>query len=471
MNWHTIDIEKIFAITNSSFNGLTTPKVEKKLTETGYNQLVEKAQKSAWSVFAAQFKDFMIAVLIAAAIISGFIGDSADTIVILFIVLLNAIVGFAQEYRAEKAMEALKKMAALQSSVLRDGKIVTVESIQIVPGDIVLLEAGNTVPADLRLFEVHALQIIESSLTGESVPVDKISNALDVEDVPLGDRFNMAYKGMQVSNGRGKGIVIATGMQTEIGKIAGMLHGKKSSTPLQQRMYDFGKKLSYLILLICTILFVVGLLRGEDPLQMLLISISLAVAAIPEALPALITVALSRGAKKLVSQNVLIRKLSAVETLGAVSFICTDKTGTLTQNKMKVVAVEPSHEKPEVIEDIGLLQLSMILNQNVIKEKDQFLGDPTEIALVEYFNECFSQKLYENLQERFPREAEIPFDSDRKCMTTVHKHGDRHLVISKGAVEFISSHLQSGDEQRIVNDAEKNGYKGNKSTCVCLQDY
>jgi len=232
MNWHTIDIEKIFAITNSSFNGLTTPKVEKKLTETGYNQLVEKAQKSAWSVFAAQFKDFMIAVLIAAAIISGFIGDSADTIVILFIVLLNAIVGFAQEYRAEKAMEALKKMAALQSSVLRDGKIVTVESIQIVPGDIVLLEAGNTVPADLRLFEVHALQIIESSLTGESVPVDKISNALDVEDVPLGDRFNMAYKGMQVSNGRGKGIVIATGMQTEIGKIAGMLHGKKSSTPL-----------------------------------------------------------------------------------------------------------------------------------------------------------------------------------------------------------------------------------------------
>ena len=385
MNWHTLDTEKTLAATNSSFDGLTTAEAEKKLAETGYNQLVEKAQKSAWSVFANQFKDFMIVVLIAAAIISGFIGDSVDTIVILFIVLLNAIVGFVQEYRAEKAMEALKKMAALQSSVLRDGNIVTIESIQIVPGDIVLLEAGNTVPADLRLFDVNALQIVESSLTGESLPVDKVSNALSGEDFPLGDRFNMAYKGTQVSNGRGKGIVIATGMQTEIGKIAGMLHGKKSSTPLQQRMNDFGKKLSYLILLICTILFVVGLLRGEEPLQMLLISISLAVAAIPEALPALITVALSRGAKKLVSQNVLIRKLSAVETLGAVSFICTDKTGTLTQNKMKVVAAKPSDKNLELIEDAGLLHLSMILNQNVTKEKDQFHGDPTVIALVEYF--------------------------------------------------------------------------------------
>jgi P-type Ca2+ transporter type 2C len=460
ITWHVASIEGILSRTNSSLHGLTLREAKDRLKQHGPNQLTEKNKQPAWVLFLSQFKDFMILVLVGAAIISGVIGESIDTIVILFIVLLNAIVGFVQEYRAEKAMEALKKMSAPQSTVLRDGKVVTVESIQLVPGDIVLLEAGNTIPADLRLFEVQALKLVESSLTGESLPVDKINSVLDDKDVPLGDRLNMAYKGTQVSNGRGKGIVVATGMETEIGQIAEMLHGKKSITPLQQRMIDFGKKLSYLILVICAILFVVGLLRGEEPLQMFLISISLAVAAIPEALPALITVALSRGAKKLINQNVLIRKLSAVETLGAVSFICTDKTGTLTQNKMKVVTVEPSSGNLESIKDVELLPLSMILNQNVIKEKDQLIGDPTEIALVEYFNETYSHGLFEKLQNKFPREEELPFDSDRKCMTTIHRYDSRYLVVSKGAVEFISTHLQNGNEQQILKSAEEMATKG-----------
>jgi Ca2+-transporting ATPase len=281
-----------------------------------------------------QFKDVMILILMAAAVISGILGDLTDTIIIFVIVILNALLGFYQEYKAERALDALQRMTSLQAQVMRDGQLIRIDAAELVPGDIVVLEAGNSVPADLRLLEVHALRIDESALTGESVPVDKQADVIDYDDVSLGDRSNMAYKGTLVTNGRARGIVVATGMSTEIGRIARLLESGEVETPLQKRMADFGRKLSYIILVICVILLGVGVLRGEEPMKMLMLSISLAVAAIPEALPALITIALSMGAHRLVRKNALIRKLPAVETLGSGSYICTDKTGTLTQNGM-----------------------------------------------------------------------------------------------------------------------------------------
>ena len=333
MNWHDLDIHKVFALSGSSPSGLSSQVVEQRMAEYGFNELQEKKKRPVWLLFLSQFRDFMILVLIIAAIISGIIGDVSDTVIILVIVLLNAIMGFVQEYRAGKAMEALKKMATPQIKVLRNGQPATLSSIELVPGDIVLLEAGTLVPADLRLFETHSLHVDESALTGESIPVDKTPEILKESDLPLGDRFNMAYKGTLVTSGRGSGIVIATGMNTEIGHIARMLQKEESITPLQKRMADFGKKLSYLVLVICIVLFGMGLLRGEEPMSMLLVAISLAVAAIPEALPALITIALARGARRLVKKNVLIRKLPAVETLGSVTFICSDKTVHLPKIK------------------------------------------------------------------------------------------------------------------------------------------
>jgi Ca2+-transporting ATPase len=453
MNWHTLATSEVLKKTGSSQDGLTPEAAQKKLHEFGPNKLAEKRKKPAWLLFVNQFTDFMILVLIAAAIISGIAGDIVDTIIILVIVLLNAIIGFVQEYRAEKAMEALKKMATPQSTVLRNGHVASIVSTDLVPGDIVLLEAGNTVPADIRLLEVHGLKVMEASLTGESVPVDKMSSQLTETNLPLGDRVNMAYKSTLVTNGRGRGVVIGTGMQTEIGHIAKLLQDEKTATPLQQRMTDFGKKLSYLILLICIVLFVVGLLRGEEKVQMLLVAISLAVAAIPEALPALITIALSKGAARLVKQNVLIRKLTAVETLGSVTYICTDKTGTLTQNKMQLTKTAPAGETPALVEDMSLLDLSMALNHTVIQEKGALIGDPTEVAMVEYIQQKFSPDRYGQIQKTYVRLGELPFDSDRKCMTTLHRYNDQVLAVTKGAVESIVERLATQTGPAIQEQA------------------
>lgn len=412
----------------------------------GYNALEEKKKIPVWLLFLNQFKDLMILILIAAAVLSGIVGDLTDTIIILIIILLNAVVGFVQEYRAEKAMEALKKMSLTQTQVIREGDSLVISSTELVPGDIVVMEAGNVVPADIRLMETHAFKVDESSLTGESVAVDKQDMLIEEKDIPLGDRFNVVYKGTLVTNGRAKGVVVATGMKTELGKIAGMLQEKEAATPLQQRMSKFGKNLSYIILFICFILFISGILRGEDPYKILLLSVSLAVAAIPEALPALITIALSRGASRLAKKNALVRKLPAVETLGSVSYICTDKTGTLTQNKMKVVQL---YEHPSAVDltGKGLLQWGLALNHDVKFSKEQEpMGEPTELALVEHSVSQLSFEAYTTLYNDHERIAELPFDSDRKRMTTVHHYDGKYLVITKGASEAIGENLADPEE-------------------------
>lgn len=415
MNWHLADINEVLEITGSSQEGLSSDTATKRLEETGPNEILIAKKKSPWVLFFHQFKDFMILVLIGAAILSGFLGDLTDTIVIIAIVILNAVVGFVQEYRAEKAMEALKKMTITNAVVLRNNALATVSSTELVPGDIVMLEAGNIVPADIRMAETMQLKVNESSLTGESLAVEKQTTTLTAKELPLGDQVNMAFKGTYVINGRGKGIVVATAMETELGKIARMLQKPRTETPLQKRLAVFGRNLAYIILAICAIVFAVGYLRGENIVLMLLTSLSLAVAAIPEALPAVITIALAIGAKKLVQKNALIRKLPAVETLGSVTYICTDKTGTLTLNKMTMEKIAASNfsifNKDEITaenagKDYTIMMQGMALNNDVQQDENKnIIGDPTEIALYEFaLAKGFNKQ---EVEKQLPRVAEF----------------------------------------------------------------
>jgi P-type Ca2+ transporter type 2C len=454
MNWHTVEYEEILQQLETSPQGLSVTEAQKRLGTHGRNELLHKKVKPPWLMFMLQFRDVMILILVGAATVSALAGDLKDTIVILVIIVLNAVAGFIQEYRAEKALAALKKLSASPAKVMRDEKLHHVSSSDIVPGDIVILEAGDMVPADVRIIEQHTLKIDESSLTGESQAVEKTHGRLSDLELALGDRKNMAYKNSLVTYGRGVGLVVATGMKTEMGAIAKMLQDAESQTPLQKRLSDFSRKLSIAVLGICAVIYAAGLLRGEDPLQMLLIAISVAVAAVPEALPAVITVALALGAKRMVRKNVLIRKLPAVETLGSVTFICTDKTGTLTQNKMTVTDVW-APDKPD------FLLLAMSLNHDAIcNEKGEWSGDPTEVALARYAADHAADDIAPDLSQR--RVFELPFDSDRKMMTTVHELQGKLLVITKGALEPVLNNAPGANALEAVEWSNRMASSGRR---------
>ncbi len=501
MKWHLKTIDEVFNELNSSVSGLSPEDSAKRLELYGPNELKVKKKKTPFMMFLDQFKDFLIIVLIAAGVIAGIVGKPTDVAAILAIVILNAIIGFIQENKAEKAMEALKMMASPSATVLRGGIPSNIPASQIVPGDVILIEAGQIVPADMRLFEIANLKIEEAALTGESVPVEKQLSSLHDEHLPLGDRKNMAYQGTIVTYGRANGIVTATGMETEIGKIATMLQGEEElKTPLQQRLAIFGKKLAVAILVICLIVFVAGIMRGEDVMLMLLTAVSLAVAAIPEALPAVITIALAFGAKKMVKQNALIRKLPAVETLGSVTYICSDKTGTLTLNKMTVenVYLEGRLIRAEGVNQAShkddiyplntidyLLIASALCNDAKMTTEGKIIGDPTETALYLFAkNKGFDK---DELQNKIIRAAEIPFDSDRKSMTTFHPDpsksnvfGSAFISFTKGAVEVLlekseniqtSEGLKPVDFKEIHKATDKMAAEGLRVLCLAMRKW
>ncbi|MBI5406994.1 MAG: cation-translocating P-type ATPase [Nitrospirae bacterium] len=469
MKYYQRTIEDVLAVLSSSQEGISQDEAKRRLLEYGPNELKETKKTTPLGMLLDQFKDFMIIVLLAAAVISGIIGEAVDTIAIVVIVVLNAIIGFMQEYRAEKAMEALKLMASPTATVIRDGITTAVPSPEVVPGDIVLLEAGMVIPADLRLIDVAQLRLEEAALTGESVPVEKSTPPLHEEMIPLGDRRNMAYKGTVVSYGRGKGVIVATGMETELGRIATMLQEEEEvKTPLQKRLASVGQRLAIAALAICLIVFVIGIIRGESPVMMFLTAVSLAVAAIPEALPAVVTISLSLGAMKMVKQSVLVRKLPAVETLGSVTYICTDKTGTLTMNRMsveeifvdgKILKGEEFLNPAETGEAFSILMKAMALSNDArVADGGKVMGDPTEAAL---FNAAKATGFDRGrLEEELPRVAEIPFDSDRKCMTTLHRippispfiKGGLRGIVSEGMGGFVS--FTKGGVEVIIEKAD-----------------
>jgi len=448
--------EVISNLKSDELSGLKTDDVKQRLEQYGYNQLTSKKRKSFFRIFFEQFKSFMIIILIIAAAVSGVVGvmegeGLLDTFVILGILVLNAFVGAYQERKAETSLEALKNLAAPLTKVLRDGVIKEVLTQNLVPGDIVILETGAIIPADLRLSEAINLKIQESALTGESVPVEKKSDTLQGEDISLGDRVNMAFSSGMVTYGRGRGIVVATGMNTEVGKIANLLQETvETETPMSHRLSQLGKVLGIAALIICGVIFLVGILYGNSVISMFMTAVSLAVAAIPEGLPAVSTVVLAIGVQRMVRKNAIIRTLPSVETLGSATFICSDKTGTLTQNKMTIVEAYVNH-KHDVInraapatllneEENRLLAISVLCADARVRTNDdgtfEFTGDPTETALLDFGILYGMHK--DDVEKRFPRIAEIPFDSERKRMTTVNRMSETKTRINvKGGLDEV----------------------------------
>lgn len=425
--------------------GLSDSEILERKQKYGKNEIEEKKGKNFFQKFIEQIGDFMILTLLGAAIISFVLGEHSEAILIVTIVVLNAVLGIIQENKAEKSLEAIKKLSSPQARVIREGEIKTIPASEIVVGDIVDLEAGDYVPADLRLFEINGLKIDESALTGESVPVEKHLVMNHKENVSIGDMTNCAFMGTAVTYGSGKGIVLGVGMNTEIGKIAKMINEVDYiQTPIQKNLEHLGKILLIIISIICVIIFLIGTYQRQDLFEVFITVVSLAVAAIPEGLPAIVTIVLALGMQRLVKRNALIRKLPAVETLGSTSVICSDKTGTLTQNKMTVTAVYTNHTLyPQALwpEDKKVKQLAVfasLCNNTHVSLKDgayQKIGDPTEIALVDLALQADLDPL--TTTDNYRRVHEVPFDSDRKRMTTVHKMNKHYVAITKGAPEVI----------------------------------
>ncbi|MGL4988680.1 MAG: cation-translocating P-type ATPase, partial [Cetobacterium sp.] len=422
--------------------GLKKLDLEKIREEYGLNSLKSKAKKNGFVIFLEQFKDFLVVILLAAAIISFVSGNKESTIVILAVLIMNAILGTVQHLKAEKSLESLKKMSSPKAKVIRDGQKQEIDSTQLLPGDIVLIEAGDIVPSDARILEAHSLMVNESSLTGESESVEKIINVIDDENLTVGDQKNMIFSGSLVTYGRAKAIVTSIGMKTELGKIASLLdETEDAATPLQRSLEKFGKKLSVAIIILCILIFFMNLSRGVNILDSLMFAVALAVAAIPEALGSIVTIVLAIGTQKMAKENAIIKKLHSVESLGCVSVICSDKTGTLTQNKMTVkklyvdgrVIEESKIDKSSNLE-MQLLKGAILCN-DAVNINGQEIGDATEIALV---NIGHKYNLVENeLRKNYKRLKELPFDSDRKMMSTLNEIDDKKYLITKGAPDII----------------------------------
>jgi len=467
INWFNKEIKEVEAkLATNTEKGLSTEEVKKRQEKYGLNQLKTAKKKTLLQRFIDQFKDFSIIILIIAAIVSGVVGVAegegiTDTVIILLVVIVNAIIGVSQEAKAEKSLEALQKLTDHASKVIRNGEITVIPAKELVPGDIVVLDTGDYIPADLRIIEAVNLKSQEASLTGESVPVEKSVEKIDGEEIGIGDRVNMLFSSSLVTYGRGKGIVVETGMTTEVGKIAGMINStEKQETPLQQKLNKLGKTLGIAAIAICVIIFIIGLIQGKEPIHMLMTAVSLAVAAIPEGLVAVSTIVLAIGVQKMVKRNAIVKRLPAVETLGSATVICSDKTGTLTQNKMTVEKIfinsktEELKEIKEINEDINkLVYANMLCNDTKISSDGALTGDPTETALVDMaFKLDFDPTIY----DRAPRLNEVPFDSDRKLMTTVNEINGKYIVYTKGGVDELlkrcNSYLLNGEIKQDLDN-------------------
>ncbi len=457
--WHTKSIEQTRSEIKTSINkGLSDEEVNSRLKEFGENILQDKKKENIFIKFIKQFNDFMIIILLIASVVSAIVtfmngdNDYIDSIIIVFIVVFNAIMGLVQENKAEKSLEALKKMSSPMAVVRRNGKINKIKSSELVPGDIVILEAGNFVPADCRLIKAYNLKVEESALTGETVAVSKEANCIIKKDASIGDMLNMVFHATIITNGHAEAIVVATGMNTRVGSIAKMIINDESpQTPIQKKLDEVGKILGIVCVIICLAIFLIGVLKHISVTEMFMTSIGLAVAAIPEGLPAIVTIMLSIGVTRMAKKNAIIRKLPAVETLGSSSVICSDKTGTLTQNKMNVVECVNYGGNMNSIEDKKfLLRLGTMCTDCTI-DNDSVLGEATEIAIVNEALEFGENK--NNLYKEFERISEIPFDSTRKMMTTIHKYNGKFRVITKGAPDVLISNCKkyyiNGIEQNI----------------------
>ena len=463
-NYYQLSSEEVKQEINGKQEPLTSAEVKAHQEKFGPNELVEGKKKTTLQIFLEQYKDFLVIILIAAAIVSGFLGDAESAIVILIVITINAILGTVQTVKAEQSLASLKKLSGPEAKVLRDGSVVPIPSAEVTVGDIVMLDAGDYIPADGRLLESASLKVDESALTGESLGVEKMTDAIEGE-VPLGDRTNMVYSGSFVTYGRGSFVVTGIGMETEVGKIASLLKTtSEKKTPLQVNLDQFGQKLSIIILIFCGILFGINVFRGGNIGDAFLFAVALAVAAIPEALSSIVTIVLSFGTQKMAKEHAIIRKLQAVEGLGSVSIICSDKTGTLTQNKM---TVEQYYVNETVIpadkidlkdsEQEKLMYFSILCNDSSNVDGVE-IGDPTETALIN-----LGSKLGLDIQKirgEYPRESENPFDSDRKLMSTKHTIDETPIMVVKGAVDVImgrTASIQCGDEVRAITpeDIEK----------------